>query len=152
MKRAGTKSRPEQLALGIAGLLGVIMLVNGLVMLWNPWWWYLHAPGVRRTGLFNPHFVRDIGYTYALIGGAFLAGIVRSKMRLVLWAPPALWLTCHALFHFWEVGAGLCGPEQLATDFPAVTLPALIGIGLTIDAWRRYAAAIQDSPSSQAAL
>jgi hypothetical protein len=37
-----------------------------------------------------------------------------------------LWLCGHALFHFWEVAVGICGPSALVRDFAAVTLPALI--------------------------
>ena len=44
---------------------------------------------------------------------------------------PTLWLSGHALFHFWEVAVGICGPSDLARDFPAVTFPALIGAALT---------------------
>ena len=137
MERSGAMGLRDRLVLGIAVLLGVVMLGNGLVMLGDPWWWYSNAPGVGRTGLFNPHFVRDIGYTYALIGIAFMVGVFRPAMRVTFWAPATLWLTCHALFHFWEVGTGICGPSQLAIDFPAVTLPSLIGIGLTTWAWRK---------------
>jgi hypothetical protein len=37
----------------------------------------------------------------------------------------------HALFHLWEVAAGICGPEALVRDFPAVSLPAILGILIT---------------------
>jgi hypothetical protein len=60
---------------------------------------------------------------------------------LVLWGGATLWLACHALFHIWEVAAGICGPSALARDFPAVSLPALIGAGLTLFALRDRRAA-----------
>ena len=47
----------------------------------------------------------------------------------------------HALFHLWEVAAGICGPSALVRDFPAVSLPALIGAGLTLFALRDRRAA-----------
>jgi hypothetical protein len=118
---------------GIAILLGLAMLANGLVMLADPWWWYATTPGVGRTGLFNQHFIRDIGLLYAMIGGAFIAGAVRPALRIATWASATLWLTGHMIFHFWEVAAGICGSAYLVTDFPAVTLSSLIGMGLT--AW-----------------
>jgi hypothetical protein len=31
------------------------------------------------------------------------------------------------------VAVGICGPSELARDFPAVTLPAIIGLAIT--AW-----------------
>jgi hypothetical protein len=45
---------------------------------------------------------------------------------------PTLWLWGHALFRFWEVAVGICGPSAIARDFPAVTLPALLGTILTL--------------------
>jgi hypothetical protein len=38
--------------------------------------------------------------------------------------------------HLWEVAVGICSPSVIPRDFPAVTLPALLGIGLT--AWARF--------------
>jgi hypothetical protein len=52
-----------------------------------------------------------------------------------------LWLSFHALFHFWEVAVGICGASALARDFPAVTLPALLALGLTFWAQRERRAA-----------
>ena len=65
------------------------------------------------------------------MGTAFLVGTSRPKFRLVLWATPTLWLWSHAVFHFWEVAVGICGPSVIVRDFPAVTLPAIIGTLLT---------------------
>ena len=58
-------------------------------------------------------------------------------MRLTLWTAATAWLCGHALFHFWEVAVGICTPDVLPRDFPAVTLPALIGIGLSVWAYRQ---------------
>ena len=95
-------------------------------MLVSPAAWYFAVPGVTTTGPFNQHFLRDIGLIFVLIGLAFLVGIARPAMRVMLWGAAALWLAGHALFHFWEVAVGICGPSALARDFPAVTLPAII--------------------------
>lgn len=130
----------SKILLGLAILTGVAMLSNGAVMLWDPWWWYSTVPGVGRTGPFNQHFIRDIGILYVAIGTAFITGAFRPTIRVAVWAPATLWLTAHAIFHVWEVAAGICGPAYLVSDFPAVTLPALIGIGLTSWAWKNRAA------------
>ena len=119
-----------------AAILGVAMAANGVFMLINPSLWYTAVPGVERTGLFNQHFIRDIGLLYVAIGAAFIGGSVSTTHRVLLWASATTWLTAHALFHFWEVAAGICGPDVLRVDFPAVTLPSIIGIGLTIWAWK----------------
>ena len=120
------------LCIGVALALGVGALANGLLMLAAPEAWYFAVPGVTDTGPFNQHFVRDIGLVFLFIGAAFLAGAALPGYRVVLWLTPTLWLWGHALFHFWEVAVGICGPSVLVRDFPAVTLPALIGTVLTL--------------------
>ncbi len=124
--------------LGVASVLGVAAEANGVFMLWSPEAWYLAVPGVTTTGPFNQHFVRDIGLIFLFVGTAFLSGVFLPRHRIILWATPTLWLCGHALFHFWEVAVGICGPSALARDFPAVSLPALIGAALTF--WAIHAA------------
>ena len=116
--------------IGIALALGVAAVANGLFMLAAPEAWYFAVPGVTTTGPFNQHFLRDIGLIFLFVGTAFLTGAALPRYRVVLWAAATLWLWGHALFHFWEVAVGICGPSALARDFPAVTLPALIGTAL----------------------
>jgi len=120
------------LCLGVALALGVATEANGLFMLAAPEAWYFAVPGVTTTGPFNQHFLRDIGLIFLFIGAAFLAGTALPRYRVVLWAAPTLWLWGHALFHFWEVAVGICGPSALARDFPDVTLPAIIGTVLVL--------------------
>jgi hypothetical protein len=121
----------KRLALAAAFILGVGAFANGIYMLVSPADWYFAVPGVTTTGPFNQHFLRDIGLIFLFIAGAFLIGVARSRYRIALWGAASLWLAGHALFHVWEVLAGICGPYALARDFPAVTLPALIGLVLT---------------------
>lgn len=121
----------KTLCIGVALALGVGGVANGLFMLALPEPWYFAVPGVTDTGPFNQHFIRDIGLIYMFVGAALLAGAAQPRHRVLLWAIPTIWLGAHALFHFWEVAVGICGPSALARDFPAVTLPALIGAVLT---------------------
>jgi hypothetical protein len=120
--------------------MGVLGLANGVYMLIDPDAWYYAVPGVTTTGPFNQHFIRDIGLIFLMLGGVFLVGVRRAEQRALLWGGASLWLSGHALFHFWEVAAGICGSEVLARDFPAVTLPAIIGWALTLWAARAQAA------------
>lgn len=135
----------KKFCLGTAVIMGIGALMNGLYMLYSPADWYFAVPGVTTTGPFNQHFIRDIGLIFLFMGGAFLVGSVRPQYRILLWATATLWLWAHALFHFWEVAVGICGPDALARDFPAVTLPAILGTLLTmwaiIDARRAATAA-----------
>lgn len=116
---------------------GLFLSANGVFMLIDPLTWYELVPGVTDTGFFNQHFIRDIGFIQLFLGVAFVVGLVRPERRVGLWAAATLWLSAHALFHFWEVAVGICAPSVIPRDFPAVTLPALIGIALTLWAIRR---------------
>ncbi|SLN56714.1 hypothetical protein [Oceanibacterium hippocampi] len=113
-------------------LNAIFLTANGLFMLIAPLLWYDAVPGVSDTGFFNQHFVRDIGLIQLFIGCAFAIGMFRSERRLFLWTAGTSWLVAHALFHFWEVAVGICSVSVLPRDFPAVTLPALIGIGVSL--------------------
>ncbi|MEO3433613.1 hypothetical protein [Inquilinus sp. CAU 1745] len=119
---------------------GIFLSVNGLFMLVAPATWYGSVPGVSDTGFFNQHFIRDIGIIQLFLGVAFGIGMIRPERRIGLWAVATLWLSAHAVFHLWEVAVGICSPSVIPRDFPAVTLPAIIGIALTLWAIRQSGA------------
>ncbi len=110
----------------IAAILALLMAANGLFMLGLPQAWYDAVPGVPLTGLFNPHFVRDIGMAYLTVAGGlawFAWRPVQGWPALVL---GAAFLALHASIH---VVDSACGPGPLQTalrDFPGVYLPPLI--------------------------
>lgn len=130
--RADSSTAVKWLCLSVATLFGVALLCNGVSMLVSPEVWYVAVPGVTTTGPFNQHFLRDIGLIFLFLGGAFLLGAARPDLRVIFWAAPTLWLSGHALFHFWEVAVGICSSAVIPRDFPAVTLPAIIGLVLTL--------------------
>lgn len=126
----------RQVALATAVVLGFAAGANGAFMLVSPQNWYFAVPGVTTTGPFNQHFLRDIGLIFVFVGAALLCGAAMPRHRILLWTAPALWLSGHALFHFWEVAVGICGASALVRDFPAVTLPALLTAVLALWALR----------------
>ena len=111
---------------------GIFLSVNGLFMLVAPLAWYEFVPGVADTGFFNQHFIRDIGIIQLFLGVAFGIGMIQPARRFELWAAATSWLIAHAVFHLWEVAVGICSPSVIPRDFPAVTLPAIIGAVLTL--------------------
>ncbi len=115
---------------------GLFLSANGLFMLVAPVVWYELVPGVTDTGFFNQHFIRDIGIIQLFLGVAFGIGMIRPEHRIGLWAAATLWLIAHAVFHLWEVAVGICSPSVILRDFPAVSLPAIIGAMLTLWAIR----------------
>lgn len=120
----------------MAAFNGIFLSANGLFMLVAPAAWYELVPGVTDTGFFNQHFIRDIGFIQLFLGVAFGIGMMRPERRIGLWAAATLWLCAHALFHFWEVAVGICAPSVIPRDFPAVTMPAIFGVALTLWAIR----------------
>jgi len=131
----------------VGWVLGLGLAANGLYMLASPANWYFAVPGVTTTGPFNQHFLRDIGLIFVLLGLLFAGGAARPAWRLPFWGLGAIWLSGHALFHVWEVAVGICGARALARDFPAVSLPAIIAILLTL-----WAAARQRQQESDDAV
>jgi len=121
----------KSVCLGLAVMLGVAAGANGLFMLMSPETWYFTVPGVTSSGPFNQHFVRDISLIFLLVAAGFLLGAARPGLRSKLWAAATTWLTGHALFHLWQVAVGMDPVSAIPRDFPAVLLPALIGLGLT---------------------
>ena len=101
----------KSISIALAGLLGVAAIANGVYMLMLPESWYFAVPGVTTTGPFNQHFVRDIGLVFLFLGGAFLIGAAHPQMRAMLWGGATIWLSGHALFHFWEVAVGIARPR-----------------------------------------
>ncbi len=108
-------------------LLASFLVINGLVMLGWPEWWYHAVPTVRHTGPFNPHFVRDIGCAYLVCGGA-LVWLALDPIRG--WAAAltgVAFLSAHAFVHPWDALAGRASLAHLASDFVGVfVVPALM--------------------------
>ena len=129
-------------------LNGLFLFGNGLFMLVVPSVWYHFVPGVTHTGPFNQYFIRDIGLIQMFLGAALGIGMIRPASRLELWAAATSWLIAHAVLHLWEVAVGISTPSVIARDFPAVTLPALIGIALTARAWRSRPSKVRHAEQS----
>jgi hypothetical protein len=118
-------------------MLAVLRIVLGLsfslvaaLMLAAPHFWYVSFPGVAERGAFNPHFVRDVRCAVLVAGAGFVAGGIRpSHYRPAMIAGAAL-IALHALVHVVEEVAGAHGRSFLATDLPAVYLPAALGLWL----------------------
>ncbi|WP_205624934.1 hypothetical protein [Geminicoccus roseus] len=131
MKSIDENSLVAMLILSMVAFNTLFLSANGLFMLATPQVWYDSVPGVTDTGFFNQHFIRDIGLIQLFLGVAFGVGLARPERRIGLWLVATLWLAAHAAFHLWEVAVGICAPSALLRDFPAVSLPAIVGAVLT---------------------
>jgi hypothetical protein len=113
----------------ISALLGLALGLNGALMLIAPLWWYWAVPGVRGTGPFNPHFVKDIGAAYLVCGAGFLAttawpgGWFRGAA-----VAGTMFLGLHAAIHLAEAFESLNPIGDIARDFAGVIAPALLAL------------------------
>ena len=127
----------EKAAATIAWLGAVVLMVNGALMMLVPLAWYNAVPGVSGTGPFNAHFIIDIGMIYATTAIGYALGAAWRGQRVGLWLMATLWLFAHALFHFAIALQGQTTAQILMRDFAGVTLPAIVGALLSIQAFRR---------------
>ncbi len=113
-------------------ILGGISLGNGLWMLISASTWFTKMPvGAEDTGPLNAHFVHDVGLVYILIGfGAFWCAY-KSAKSIEVHVAITLFMGGHAFIHIGEIISDALPPSHLLIDFPLVTLPALILLGLT---------------------
>jgi uncharacterized protein YjeT (DUF2065 family) len=120
----------------VAGILGMALTVNGLVMLGVPAGWYGAVPGVAATGPYNPHFVRDIGAAY-VVAGVALVWFAKNPVALPAAQASAAFLAIHALVHLWDAAAGREHAHELLADLPGVFLPPALAIWIAWPPFRR---------------
>jgi hypothetical protein len=108
-------------------VFAIANLVNGAWMLFDPAGWYAGLPAaVPDTGPLNPHFVRDLGGAFAVMGIGLLWAAFRPGVRLPVLVAVLLFYAFHALIHVTDTIAGRLPPSHWAIDFPGVYLPVLL--------------------------
>lgn len=108
-------------------LLGAGSLVNAAWMLVAPLHWYHDLPAaVPDFGAFNPHFVRDIGCAFVMVGAAQVWAAFAPRHRYPLVAMTALFLVAHAALHVYDTVRGAVHPIHWWLDLPTVHAPALL--------------------------
>ncbi|HUP90666.1 MAG TPA: hypothetical protein VM074_00340 [Solimonas sp.] len=110
-------------------LLGLSFLANGLFMLAAPMPWYELVPGVKGTGPFNIHFIRDIGCAYVMCGGSLL-WLMRDARAWPAVLAAGMFLGMHAVLHIYEALRGPVELPHLASDLVLVVLPAALTLWL----------------------
>jgi uncharacterized protein YjeT (DUF2065 family) len=121
----------------LAMILGVVLGLNGLLMLFAPQFWYHAVPTVPDTGPFNPHFVRDIGCAYLAASGG-LIWLARDARAWPAALAGAVFQGLHALTHVWDLAAGRETPAHFGIDLVLVIVPTMLALWL---AWPRTATA-----------
>jgi hypothetical protein len=116
----------------LAWAQAVLLGGNGLVMMFAGLWWYDIVPGVTATGPYNPHFVRDIGAAYLVVGASHLAFALKPRQAWPALAAAAAFLILHAAVHVYDEVCGTQPLQDFVRDFGAVFLPALIALGLVL--------------------
>ncbi len=111
-------------------LLGALLAVNGTAMLLAPEAWYGAVPGVADSGPLNAHFVRDLGWAYALAGGALLWRAFDPVRGWPAALTGALFLCGHALVHGAEAVTGHAHGSTFGADVAGIYLPAALALWL----------------------
>jgi hypothetical protein len=129
----GMNPQHNPLKRALSVILALTMGGNGLAMLAAGRWWYGAVPGVVQTGPFNPHFVKDIGAAYLVVGLVFAGFAVRSSpFARGAVAAAAVFLGLHAGVHIADAAGEPGGLADLVRDFPGVFLPALLAAWIAI--------------------
>jgi hypothetical protein len=132
----------------LAAVLALSMGGNGLAMLAAGQWWYGAVPGVPQTGPFNPHFVKDVGAAYLVVGVAFASLAIRPcpAIRGAALAGAAF-LLLHAGVHITEAVGDPHGLAHLLRDLPGVLLPAPLAVWLAATPYRSLETSHAQSPA-----
>ncbi|MDN5215074.1 hypothetical protein QQ020_23535 [Fulvivirgaceae bacterium BMA12] len=111
---------------------GGISIGNGLWMLFSASTWFTMMPvGAENTGPLNSHFVHDVGLVYILVGiGAFWCASKLDK-AIEIHLAITFFMAGHALIHIGEILSGSLPASHWLIDFPLVTFPAIVLVGLT---------------------
>lgn len=119
--------------------LALILGLNAVVQMAQPFWWYNAVPGVTATGPYNPHFVKDIGAAYlaAVLGLGWFAARPRQGWPALV--AGALFLGLHAGVHVFDASCSADPIRNLVRDFPGVFLPALTAVAVAVLGRRRAA-------------
>ncbi len=117
---------------GLAGLTGLVVSANGIVMLFASLPWYDAVPGVPATGPFNPHFVKDIGAAYLTAGLGVLWFAANPRQGWPALCAAALFLTLHAAIHVYDAACGTSALADVQRDLVGVYVLALIPLALAL--------------------
>lgn len=110
--------------------LSALQLLNGVLMLAAPQFWYGAVPGVTETGPFNSHFVRDIGLGFLSAGFALgIAGWYVAIARPLV-AVASIFLLGHAMLHLVEMAVHGADPADAARDIALIVVPALLPLAV----------------------
>ncbi|MGH7818936.1 MAG: DUF4345 family protein [Candidatus Binatia bacterium] len=119
------------------GAFGLVNLLNGAWMIFDPSGWYTGIPAaVPDFGPLNHHFVRDIGATYVTVGVALLWAARSREARAFAVGLVMVFYALHAAGHVYDTASGRVGAEHWWIDFPAIYLPVF----LLLPAWAALAA------------
>jgi hypothetical protein len=114
-------------------LLSVYFLLTGVYILLMPETFYRLTPGLELMGPFNMHFIRDVGLTFLVSGGAMLWGALRRNRVALICG--AAWPFLHGIYHcvIW-VHRGFPFDHIWAVDIAAVIIPGFLALFIAMRA------------------
>ncbi len=120
-------------------IFGLGSVVNGVYMLAAPEAWFHEGPpGVPNTGPVNPHFVRDVGIAFLVVGIGLLWAMVNLRRAWPLHMLATLFLGGHAVLHVAEILSEALPAEHWRHDALGVFVPAVaLGVAALPPVWQR---------------
>lgn len=111
----------------------IMSLINGAWMLVSPDTWYTDLPAaVADTGAYNGHLIRDLGVVFVFIACGFAwCAWQPDHSRPVLIVITAFFVA-HAILHVLDLLSGRLPHSHWKLDTPAVFLPAIFLVAITI--------------------
>ncbi|HEY8186124.1 MAG TPA: hypothetical protein VIF64_08650 [Pyrinomonadaceae bacterium] len=107
-------------------------------MLLFPLSWYTGLPAdVPHTGPLNPHFVRDLGVAFIVVGLAFGWSAFHLEESRPVHLALTVFFTGHALIHVSDIVMGRLPNSHWVIDLPGVFVPALIMLALAVPSVRK---------------
>jgi hypothetical protein len=104
-------------------------------MLVAPAHWYGNVPAaVPDFGAYNPHFVRDLGVAFLVVGIGLVWGLRDAAVRPVTVAIASMFYGFHAGIHVFDTLRGHVHAEHWLVDFPTTYLPAIVLIAIWLAA------------------
>ena len=114
----------------VLAIVVLVLVFNGVHMLFAPEHWYHSIDSVVFTGPFNPHFVRDIGCAYLASGVGLALGAWRLRWLMPAGLTALTFLAAHAGIHLWEstVGHTAAAAHAGLVDAAGVYGPPLLAL------------------------
>lgn len=113
----------EKLVISLLRITGIYHFAIGFLAYFFPARFYEQA---AYTGLFNQHFIQDVGAAYITAGSMLILAAFRAQWRLPLSIAGGTFLLLHGLLHLYEIFSGATELKYILMESFTVMLPTIL--------------------------